>query len=122
LLIGLACISLISCGKFEGHTSSASEFSESIPLPPNLGTLTTSFTELTATILVPKCARCHSGNNPAGGATYVTYEDTLKTVVPSDPDASGMMSASKRLLGANMITQEDFDYMYTWIMEGALNN
>lgn len=93
---------------------------------PSLGVPT--FTNLSTSLLQPKCVGCHSSASPASGVSVSSYEDLLSStlaVTPYQPHQSPMYN---ELVGQKVheqtvqLTVAELELMYQWIALGAKND
>lgn len=86
----------------------------------------TTYAALSANILLAKCTTCHNvGYNARPGVTFATFNESVKNVIPGKPLESDMYRAAKRIAPPSttqIITAEQLQYIYDWILEGAQNN
>lgn len=87
--------------------------------PPINPTDPITFAQVSSTILVPVCAKCHGG---AGGYDFDTYDNVMKAVKPSDPANSVLCYVVKNGLmppSGLPLTQNQVNLLCGWILQGA---
>lgn len=94
------------------------------------GTETVSFTKDIAPFFARLCVGCHSGNNPRGGLSLVTFEDLMRGGDSGEVLIAGELETSRlfRLTGGlenprmpqgqARITRKNYEDLKTWIKEG----
>lgn len=78
-----------------------------------------SYAEVSSTILVPICGRCH-GNS--GGYNFQSYPETMKAVKAGDPDNSLLCFEVKNALmppSGPRLTDAQVNLICNWIAQGA---
>ena len=98
-----------------------------IPATPQI-----SFSQQVQPILVSNCcySGCHTGGGGAGGRhlrPYETYDEVIAITSPGDADGSTIYQRITGRSGNSMppntfLTESQIITIYTWIMQGALNN
>lgn len=87
-------------------------------VPPPVGTAYT-FTQVSATILVPMCVSCHG---KAGGVTLDSYANVMKVVKAGDPDESYLCYEVRNALmppSGPALSKDQVDLVCGWIAQGA---
>lgn len=89
-----------------------------------------SFTKDIAPFLVNLCLNCHSGQNPRGGLSLVTFESLMKggqsgrVIIPGNREGSrffrlvGGLDLPRMPQGQARITRKNYEDMITWFDEG----
>ncbi|AMV20052.1 c-type cytochrome domain-containing protein [Planctomyces sp. SH-PL14] len=94
------------------------------------GTETVSFTKDIAPWMTNLCLGCHSGNNPRGGLSLVTFEDMMRggesgaVILPGDKENSrlfrltGGLENPRMPQGQGRLTRPNYDALVKWFEEG----
>jgi mono/diheme cytochrome c family protein len=88
--------------------------------------LTSTFSSISASILIPRCVSCHGASNAQGGIRNDSYDQTMATVTAGSPSASALYtSVATRLTmptTGNKLSTTETGVISTWITNGAQNN
>jgi hypothetical protein len=102
----------------------------SIVIPEPEGDETVSFTEDIAPFMANLCVGCHSGNNPRGGLSLVSFYDMMKggdsgrVVLPGNVEGSrlfrlvGGLENPRMPQGQARITRQNYEDLRKWFEEG----
>ena len=103
-------------------TPTATPLKTPTPTPtPSATPNTATFSYIYANILQPKCVSCHGS---AGGYSYASYADTMKSVVANNANNSPLYSSvyNGRMPTSTKLSTQEIQIIYNWIQAGALNN
>lgn len=104
----------------------------SIVIPEPEGDETVSFTRDIAPWMANLCVNCHSGANPRGGLTLVSFYDMMRggdsgrVVLPGNRDGSllwqltGLQDPIKMPQGQALLTRKNWEDLRTWFDEGSV--
>lgn len=108
----------------------AMEVDSKIVINKPKGTETVSFTKDIAPWFTNLCLNCHSGNNPRGGLSLVTFEDMMRggdsgsVIIPGDKQNSrlfrlvGGLENPRMPQGQARITRQNYNDLVKWFEEG----
>lgn len=104
----------------------------SVIIPEPDGDETVSFTKDIAPWMANLCVNCHSGNNPRGGLSLVSFYDMMRggdsgrVVLPGNRDGSrlwqltGLQDPIKMPQGQALLTRKNWNDLRTWFDEGSV--
>jgi hypothetical protein len=112
-------------GGGQARTLVFNAFAAAPAIPPSNNPNAT-FTYVNRNVLIPKCAGCHKAATLPGGYAFESYADTLKAVVPTQPNSSNfyyaISAAGTMPLNGTKVNATDLQAVHDWIQDGAKNN